>query len=235
MVRAERGKSGPVDDGRAAYLFRALGWSPRDAVGVVLGGFVTLAILINVLFLQSGPHPAPLFKTALMPVGSVPAKDASIAALPRPRPVEPAPVKAELTSAKPDAQAAARASLEVISDIQRELARRGFYEGTVDGRQGPKTDAAIRDFEQAAGLKPSPQPNEALLRAIRGTNAKVAKAATSGAPATPIHAVPARTDPIAEVLAPSKRVLEHAVQLAGLPEPCRRGGGCAPQAHAHRG
>jgi len=216
-VRTKRPITGTADDvvdhsRPRLFVLQSLGWGHRDAVAFLVGVAAATGILINVLFLQSGPHPAPLFKTALMPVGSVPAKDASIAALPRPRPVEPAPVKAELTSAKPDAQAAARASLEVISDIQRELARRGFYEGTVDGRQGPKTDAAIRDFEQTAGLKPSLQPNEALLRAIKGSNAKVAKAATSGAPATPIHAVPVRTDPIAEVLAPSKRVL--AVQRA---------------------
>src|SRR5580704_4985080 len=68
MARADRGKSGPADEGRATYLFRALGWSPRDAVGVVLGVFVTLAILINVLFLQSGSHPAPMFKGARAPV-----------------------------------------------------------------------------------------------------------------------------------------------------------------------
>ena len=55
-----RGKGASVD--RAMDLFRALGWSPRDALGVVLGGFVTLAILINVLFLQSGSHPAPSSK-----------------------------------------------------------------------------------------------------------------------------------------------------------------------------
>ena len=44
MARADRGKSGPVEHGRATYLLQALGWSPRDAVGVVLGVFVTLAI-----------------------------------------------------------------------------------------------------------------------------------------------------------------------------------------------
>jgi peptidoglycan hydrolase-like protein with peptidoglycan-binding domain len=194
------------------FVLQSLGWGHRDAVAFIVGAVAATAILINALFLQSGPHPAPMFKSALMPVGSVPIKDASMAVLPRPRPVEPAPIKAEPTPVKPDAQAAARAGVEIVSDIQRELARRGYYEGTIDGRQGPKTDAAIRDFEQAAGLKPSLQPNEALLRAIKSSNVKVAKAATSGAPATPLPAVPVRTDPIAEALAPSKRVL--AVQRA---------------------
>src|SRR2546429_8372835 len=100
MVRAERGKSGPVDDGRA-YLFRALGWNPRDAVGVVLGVFVTLAILINVLFLQSGSHPAPMFKGAIGPVKPVVVTEST--SVPRPRPLEPAAPAAPTKVAVPSA------------------------------------------------------------------------------------------------------------------------------------
>ena len=55
---------------------------------------------------------------------------------------------------------------EIITDIQRELARRGYYDGPVDGLYGQRTDGAIRDFERAAGLKSSAQPSEALLQAI---------------------------------------------------------------------
>src|SRR5258708_14011305 len=99
MARAERGKSGPVDDGRATYLFRALGWSPRDAVGVVLGGFVTLAILINVLFLQSGSHPAPMFKGAPGPVKTAPVPGTT--SFPPPRPLEPAAPPRPSTAAPP--------------------------------------------------------------------------------------------------------------------------------------
>ena len=55
---------------------------------------------------------------------------------------------------------------EIITDIQRELARRGYYNGPVDGLYGQRTDGAIRDFERAAGLKLSAQPSEALLQAI---------------------------------------------------------------------
>jgi peptidoglycan hydrolase-like protein with peptidoglycan-binding domain len=54
----------------------------------------------------------------------------------------------------------------IIMDIQRELSRRAFYDGVIDGLYGPKTDAAIRDFEHAFGLKPSTLPSEALLQAI---------------------------------------------------------------------
>jgi len=41
---------------------------------------------------------------------------------------------------------------ELIRGIQGELARRGYYRGTVDGRAGPATRGAIRDFQQDAGL-----------------------------------------------------------------------------------
>src|SRR5262247_555253 len=185
MARAGRGKSGPVDDGRVTYLVQALGWCRRDAVGVVLGGFVTLAILINVLFLQSGSHPAPMFKGAPGPVKPVVVTEST--SVPRPRPLEPAAPAAPTKVAAPSAP---RSPGEIINDIQRELARRGYYDGVIDGLYGPKTDAAIRDFEQAAGLKPSTEPNEALLQAIARAPAKLAKAPTAAAPAarpTPVR------------------------------------------------
>jgi peptidoglycan hydrolase-like protein with peptidoglycan-binding domain len=123
----------------------------------------------------------------------------------------------ELAAAKPDTTSpagttgTARSTADIITDIQRELTRRGFYDGALDGRYGPRTDAAIRDFEQAAGLKPSTDANEALLKAITRSSPKVAKPGQGGG--ATIRAAPVRNnDPIAELLAPSKRVL--AVQRA---------------------
>ena len=112
--------------------------------------------------------------------------------LPRPRPPE-ATAKIE-----------ARPTPEIIADIQRELIRRGYYEGVVDGRYGPRTDAAVRDFEQATGLKASTEPSEALLAAIKRSTAKPAKAPSGLRPQQ------VRLEPNAD--ASSKRVL--AVQRA---------------------
>src|SRR5207244_10158211 len=118
-------------------------------------------------------------------------------AVPRPRP-------SDLFSSKTDVQLPQRSKAEVLTDIQRELVRRGFYDGPVDGVHGPKTDTAIRDFEQAAGLKASGEPNEDLLRAIQRSTAKATTSPTRSA---------GRGDPIGELIAPStKRVL--AVQRA---------------------
>ena len=171
-----------------------------------------ILILINVLMLQPGPHPAPMVKSG---VGSAAtrcnragvdracARDLRMRLLPaslpaplRRRPIcrdrarskrrrrKPAAPKAEVAKAdraKAEPRAPARPSAEIITDIQRELSRRGFYEGAVDGRYGPKTDAAIRDFEQAAGLKPSTEPSEALLRTIVASPVKAQQARFAGA------------------------------------------------------
>ncbi|MET0540047.1 MAG: peptidoglycan-binding domain-containing protein [Xanthobacteraceae bacterium] len=90
---------------------------------------------------------------------------------------------------------------EVITDIQRELLRRGFYGGTIDGLYGPRTDAAIREFEQAAGLTASAEPNEMLLERIRRAPAVPAKLTPS--PSSPAHANQSAQDRIA----PSPRVI----------------------------
>jgi peptidoglycan hydrolase-like protein with peptidoglycan-binding domain len=208
-VRAGRARSLADDDieerGRSGlFLLQALQWGRRDAVGFIVAAFATGAILINALFLQAGPHPAPMFKNAAL---IAPANNAAntppVAALPRARPAD--------QTASTGQPAQVRSTGEIIADIQRELTRRGYYDGSVDGLYGPKTDAAIRDFEQAAGLKPSSEPNEVLFRAIQRSNVK--KAGAVPAPAARVMpATPVRAEPTAERPTASKRVM--AVQRA---------------------
>ena len=101
---------------------------------------------------------------------------------------------------------AAQARVQLIANIQRELSRKGFYDGPADGIWGSKTDAAVRDFLQASGLKVNPEANENLLRAISSYVAKPAAAAAAPNP-------PA-TDPIAKLIAPSKRIVSIQRALA---------------------
>jgi peptidoglycan hydrolase-like protein with peptidoglycan-binding domain len=200
---AGRGKSAAVEADRNPRLFQWLGWSPRDAVGFLVVAFATVAILTNVLFMQKGSHPAPMFKSVLAPVKPVAVTENPPAAASRPRPVEqtaaPAPAKAAGAPGP-------RTPGDIINDIQRELARRGYYEGTVDGLYGPRTDGAIRDFEQAAGLKPSTEPNEALLQAVLRAPARLVKG-TTGATSVPRPPLPVRNDAAADRPAPSRRVI----------------------------
>lgn len=165
---------------------------------MVVGAFATLAIVINALFMQSGTHPAPMFKEAV-----VAPKAANENTSPAPAPPSRRP---EAISAAPSAPAkvaaapAPRTPGEIINDIQRELARRGYYDGVVDGIYGPKTDAAIRDFEHASGLKPSPEPSEALLQAIMRSPAK------KNAPVTTWRVGAVRNENAVERPQPSPRV-----------------------------
>ena len=158
-------------------LAAAIVQHPREFVGVVMATAATVAIMVNALFLQHGPHPAPIF--AARPLVSRPAVPV---ASPQPAPVV-APKAAE-----------PRTPAQIIGDIQRELHRRGFYSGAVDGIWGAKTDGAARDFLQAAGLKADVTPSESLLHVISTSTAKPAAAA--------VAPTPAHKDPIAALIAP---------------------------------
>jgi peptidoglycan hydrolase-like protein with peptidoglycan-binding domain len=165
---------------------------PRETVGIVMAAIATLAICVNALFLQHGPHPAPIFATRPAANRQAPRIIPESRLAPRLTPI-PAP--------------APRTQAQITGDIQRELSRRGFYGGAVDGIWGAKTDAAARDFVQAASLTLNPEPSESLLRALAASNTKAA----SGHAAVPTPA-PAHNDRTAAMLAPSKRVF--AIQRA---------------------
>jgi peptidoglycan hydrolase-like protein with peptidoglycan-binding domain len=173
----------------AGWLAATIGRHPREFVGIVMAAVAIFAIFINALFLQNGPHPAPIFATRPLPKQETP--------------VAPPHAAAAQPNIVPDAAAQIRPQL--VSDIQRELSRRGFYDGAADGIWGAKTDAAARDFIQATGLKINPEASDGLLRAIVASKAK-AQTDRAVSPET------ARNDPIAELIAPSKRVV--AIQRA---------------------
>lgn len=175
----------------------------KDIAALALAGAASLAILVNALFLQSGPHPAPMFSTkpvAPKPVISQPstqnAAEGNVRAVgteltgmapqPRARP-------AEIEAAKPDI---VRSRLEVVADIQQELIKRGLYDGAADGAYGPKTDAAVREFERRTGVKLGGEPTEAMLHQIQQAHASVSTNAGAKAKAAPHH------DPIAALIAP---------------------------------
>lgn len=170
-----------VDSGRAAEWASAIVRHPREFAGIFMAAFATLAIFTNALFLQNGPHPTPIFVSRSLLAGAFPQSGQPNLFAPNP--------------------ASETGHSQLIADIQRELVHRGFYDGTVDGIWGAKTDIAARDFVNTTGAKTRPEASNGLLRAILGSNAKKHVAASSQS-----H------DPIAAMIAPSSRVL--AVQRA---------------------
>jgi peptidoglycan hydrolase-like protein with peptidoglycan-binding domain len=204
------------------------GWR-KDAIAAVIAAAAMSVVVANAAFMQTGQHPAPLFAgkpaTATAAPKSIRVVGQEITgpppqvALPKGRPVDTNPVKtdvsktdalkaeiARIEAERAEQPAAPRPRNEVIADIQRELSRRGFYEGAADGVFGPKTNAAMRDFEQASGLRPGGEPNEVFLRAVSRSQAKPGQQRQ-------VAAQPAASDPIAELIAPSSKRI-FAVQRA---------------------
>ena len=166
-------------------IAEAVSRHPREFVGLTMGTIATFAIVINALFLQKGPHPAPIFAT-------------------RPLLQHEAALPSRVQSTQPGtADTSMQARTQTIANIQRELTRKGFYDGPADGIWGAKTDVAVRDFAQAAGVKINPEAGDGLLRTITASNVR--------APAAGAAEV-APNDPIAKLIAPSKRVM--AIQRA---------------------
>jgi peptidoglycan hydrolase-like protein with peptidoglycan-binding domain len=192
-------------------LARSVWRRPLDSLAVATVAVATGAILVNAMFLQVVPHPAPMLPGKPRPVATTDATG-SVAPL-----TQPAKSTASVV-VKPQAPAGARSGKEIVSDIQRELSRRGFYDGPTDGVYGARTDAAIRDFEQAAGLKTNAQPDEALLKLITRASVQApAIAPLAAMPATvpvppPRPATAPRPVAAPKPAAPAKRVL--AVQRA---------------------
>jgi len=169
--------------GGAGRLAATIGRHPREFVGLIVATLAIFAIISNALFLQKGPHPAPIFATRSL--------------LQREAALHPRLQAAQSTPAPETGNQA-----KLIANIQRELARKGFYDGPADGIWGAKTDAAVGDFIHTAGLKTNPEASDGLLRAITASNLKPNVAVASNA----------APDPIAKLIAPSKRVT--AVQRA---------------------
>ena len=54
-----------------------------------------------------------------------------------------------------------------VRELQRELERRGYDVGEVDGRIGDRLQAALRDYQESIGVAPDGYPTLALLRRLR--------------------------------------------------------------------
>ena len=163
---ARRAPKGP---GVAGRLGAALAARPVPGVGTRAATVATVAVLANMLLMQPGPHPAPLFSAT------------------------PADVPAEGVTGASEAPASL-----LVKDVQTALAARGLYNGPIDGYAGPTTAAAVRDFERAEGLAITGVASEkVLVRALLGPSATASVTTTTTTrvpPPAPTHSVAANVD-----------------------------------------
>ena len=136
-----------------------------DITAGVVAAAAVLLVLVNALGMQRAQRPVPHSKPA--------------AAAPMHKPNMPAP----LPPVRPETSK--RSAADLVLEIQRELAAKGYYDGAVDGIAGPRASLAIRNFEKANGLKVTGEPSEALLESIRHALSK-SDITGSVAPAAPV-------------------------------------------------
>jgi hypothetical protein len=154
-------------------LAARFGWAPRDALAFMVGVAGAVAVVVNALFLQSGPHPAPLLKTSLLPLPGPEATNSVAVAVPRPRAPEATPAKAEPPRSATAATSSARSdgiadllSTRRVAALQKALAQYGYGQIKPTGAVDAETRAAIERFERERKLPVTGQPSERLVREL---------------------------------------------------------------------
>ena len=130
---------------RSGRIAVAITSHPREFVGIVVATLATFAIFINALFLQHGPHPAPIFG-----MRHVSAK--------------PAPAAAATVPARSDPIAALLAPSQRVLAVQRALAEFGYGQIKPTGVVGPETQVAIEKFERDHHQPVTGEISDRLLR-----------------------------------------------------------------------
>ena len=93
MPRRRRGSAAATMEAEHGLALRILLHSPKDTIAALLAIAACGAVIANALFLQSGPHPAPMFVSTFAIPAATP--------VPRPRPAEAAALPSEPRLAEP--------------------------------------------------------------------------------------------------------------------------------------
>jgi Putative peptidoglycan binding domain len=178
-ARRARGEARGKARSRAVRLpifFRALIERPRASLFAIAGSAGSAAIVINALYLQPGPHPAPIFAIAPPAPAAVTIEAASpsqphapvaeiVRSEPSPLPVKaPAVVHAQVPTRDPIGNLIN--SSRPLAPIQRALSEFGYGPLETNGTFGPHTRAAIERFERDHRLPVTGQISDRLIREL---------------------------------------------------------------------
>ncbi len=163
-MRSRRRAQADVERG---LLTAAIVRHPREFVALVMAGAATLAILVNALFLQHGPHPAPIFATRqLMQEPAVPLRahkeDKAVVAHPV---AAPKPNAAPAARQDPIAELIAPSKPRMLA-IQRALADFGYGQIRPTGVYDSETRGAIEKFEREQSLPVDGQITDRFVREL---------------------------------------------------------------------
>jgi hypothetical protein len=157
------------------WWWRALLSRPRDTLAIIVAAGAAITIVVNGVWLQHGPHPAPIF--AIKPLPVAPARD-TVGALQRPPAADhdaprhdaaappPRPAAVELPRPRPaTAPAAAPARKDPIAEL---LAGHGVPSGPQPHAPPPARQATLPAAPAApAPPAPIPTPSRSLAQPSR--------------------------------------------------------------------
>jgi hypothetical protein len=175
-VRGEARGNARVRSVRLPIFFRVLLQRPRASLFAIAGTAGSAAVVINALYLQPGPHPAPIFAIA-PPVAAAPSNETAAPARPHGPVAEivrsdpnPMPVKAPAVA---HAQAPTRDPIgslinasRPLAPIQRALSEFGYGPLETNGTLGANTRAAIERFERDHKMPVTGQISDRLIREL---------------------------------------------------------------------
>ncbi|WP_454848679.1 peptidoglycan-binding domain-containing protein [Rhizobium binxianense] len=196
----------------ASALGGVIGRNPSVAGGTIAFVVIFTFVAANALWYQPGTHPHPFLRTRdlLSPTifgarqaAEEPAGEVTTFRIERP---DDAADGTTGTTPAPAAPAAQQPS-QLVMDIQKELVRRGLYNGATDGVIGPRTSAAILFFEETVGMPQAGEATPEVLAALRTD--------TAGPSALPAERPPedlsaAGEDPVAAAIRSAEKTVKTA-------------------------
>ncbi len=148
-------------------LAAAITRHPREFVAVVMAVAATLAILVNALFLQHGPHPAPIFAARSLSADEMqPRAQKQDRLVPGGGGAAPQTVAAGSARKDPIAELIAPSPSKQMLAIQRALADFGYGQIKPTGVYDHDTKMAIEKFERDRNLPVDGQVSDRFVRAL---------------------------------------------------------------------
>jgi hypothetical protein len=181
--RSRAGGGGAVAAAVGARLWTTAAHRPVDSAALFCAGAASLIIIVNAVFLQSGPHPAPFFAN---PAAQMQAVDTHpTATVPPPPPPKTVEKPVETPSARPvqptrtalgssarrndpigDLIGASMTSPSRVAAVQRVLSDFGYGQLRASGTLDESTSAAIQKFEGEHKLPITGRLSDRLLNEL---------------------------------------------------------------------
>ncbi|MBB3311120.1 peptidoglycan hydrolase-like protein with peptidoglycan-binding domain [Rhizobium sp. BK196] len=207
----------------AGALGGVIGRNPSVAGGTIAFVVIFSFVAANALWYQPGAHPHPIFRTrdpgAPNAIGFHPQAElqGNVTTFRIERPDD----STATTQTTPPPAVAAPQPSQLVMDIQKELIRRGLYNGNADGVIGPRTSAAILFFEETVGMAQNGEATPDVLAALK-TDAAGPSTVPVEKPREDVTSKATEEDPVAAAIRSAEKTVKTApsgpkqVPLSGI-------------------